>query len=137
MVTVLYLKNVQQFFPIGQDIVGSKELKGGALLFRTPRISACASHSSGFGEDREGFLSKACERLGGHRMDMAGRRLSTAPLSPRLALYFLLWTGDDEFKPRIQVLFDRPIETILAAGRHLGPGESGLIGIRIKEPYPP
>jgi hypothetical protein len=34
---------------------------------------------------------------------------------PRVPLYFLLWAGDEEFKPRLQVLFDRSIEEILAA----------------------
>jgi hypothetical protein len=34
---------------------------------------------------------------------------------PRVPLYYLLWVGDAEFKPRIQVLVDRSIEQILAA----------------------
>lgn len=112
MVAVLYLKNVQQLFPIGRDIVGSKELKEGHF-FSGPHEFRLAPLIERFGKDREGFI-KACERLGGQRMDMADAAYRLHPF-PRLALYFLLWTGDDEFKPRIQVLFDRPIETILAA----------------------
>ena len=112
MVTVLYLKNVQQLFPIGQDIVGSKELKEGHF-FSGPHEFRIAPLIQRFGENRAGFI-KACEKLGGQRMDMADAAYRLHPF-PRLALYFLLWTGDDEFKPRIQILFDRPIETILAA----------------------
>lgn len=112
MVTVLYLKNVQQLFPIGQDIVGSKELKEGHF-FSGPHEFRLAPLVHRFGEDREGFI-RTCERLGGHPLDMADAAFRLHPF-PRLALYFLLWTGDDEFKPRIQVLFDRPIEAILAA----------------------
>ena len=34
---------------------------------------------------------------------------------PRIHLYYLLWEGDDEFPPRLSVLFDRSIENVLAA----------------------
>lgn len=112
MVAVLYLKNVPQIFPIGQDIVGPKELKEGHF-FSGPHEFRLAPLVQRFGEDREGF-GRVCERLGGQRMDMADAAFRLHPF-PRLALYFLLWAGDHEFKPRIQVLFDRPIETILAA----------------------
>jgi len=30
-------------------------------------------------------------------------------------LYYLLWEGDEEFEPRISVLFDRSIESHLSA----------------------
>jgi hypothetical protein len=33
----------------------------------------------------------------------------------RIPLYYLLWEGDDEFKPRVNVLFDRSIEAVFAA----------------------
>ena len=112
MVTVLYLKNVQQIFPMGQDIVGAKELKEGHF-FSGPHEFRLAPLIQRFGEDRQGFI-RACKKLDGHPMDMADAAFRLLPF-PRLALYFLLWTGDSEFKPRIQVLFDRPIETILAA----------------------
>lgn len=47
-------------------------------------------------------------------VDMADAGFRLLPF-PRVPLYLLLWLGDDEFKPRIQVLFDRPIESLLAA----------------------
>jgi hypothetical protein len=112
MVSVLYIKNVRQLFPVGQDIVGPKELKEGHF-FAGPHEFRIAPLVQRFGEDREGFI-RVCENLGGHRMDMADAAFRLHPF-PRLALYFLLWTADAEFKPRMQVLFDRPIETILAA----------------------
>ena len=112
MVTVLYLKNVKVIFPLGQDIVGSKDLKE-SHFFSGPHEFRLAPLVHRFGDNLQSF-TKACESLGGRRMDMADAAFKLLPF-PRLALYFLLWTGDAEFKPRIQVLFDRPIETILAA----------------------
>jgi len=34
---------------------------------------------------------------------------------PRIPLYYLLWQGDEEFKPQVTVLLDRSIEKVLAA----------------------
>ena len=47
-------------------------------------------------------------------MDMADAAVQLLPF-PRVPLYFLLWRGDEEFRPRLQVLFDRSIENTLSA----------------------
>lgn len=112
LVTVLYLKNVQQVYPMGQDIVSAKELKEGHF-FTGPHVFRTDPLLNRFGQDLEGF-QKVCLALGAKPVEMADAAFQLMPF-PRLPLYFLLWTGDEEFKPRLQVLFDRAIESILPA----------------------
>ena len=53
-------------------------------------------------------------RLGGQLENMADAAACLWPF-PRIPLYFLLWQGDDEFPPRMRVLFDRSIDACLPA----------------------
>lgn len=112
LVTVIYLKNVQQLYPLGQDIVSERELKEGHF-FTGPHLFRTDPLINRFGQDVAGFAN-ACRTLGGSPLDMADAAFQLLPF-PRLPLYLLLWAGDEEFKPRLRVLFDRPIESILPA----------------------
>lgn len=112
LATVMYLKNVNAVYPLGRDIVGSKELKEGHF-FVGPHAFRTDLLLEKFSDDIDGFL-RAGEKLNGRPMDMADAAIQLLPY-PRVALYYLLWSGDAEFNPRIQVLFDRPIEKHLAA----------------------
>jgi hypothetical protein len=87
LLTLVYLNNVKTLHPLGREIVGIKDLKG----FRD-----------------------AAEYLAGHPVDMADAAYRLLPF-PRIPLYYLFWKGDDEFDPRISVLFDRSIEELLSA----------------------
>jgi len=112
LATVIYLKNVQQVYPLGQDIVSAKELKEGHF-FTGPHLFRTDPLLNRFGQDVAGFES-ACRTLGGKSMAMSDAAFQLLPF-PRLPLYFLLWAGDEEFRPRLQILFDRSIESILPA----------------------
>jgi Domain of unknown function (DUF3786) len=112
LATVIYLKNVQQIHPLGQDIVSAKELKEGHF-FTGPHRFRTDPLLNRFGQDVAGFEG-ACRALGGKPMAMADAAYQLLPY-PRLPLYFLLWAGDEEFTPRLRILFDRPIESILPA----------------------
>jgi hypothetical protein len=112
LVTVIYLINVKQAYPIGKDIVGTKDLKE-AHFFQGPHALKVGSLIERYGHDLKGFR-EAAEYLGGESLDMADAAYKLLPF-PRIPLYYLLWEGDDEFKPRINVLFDRSIEKIFAA----------------------
>ena len=112
LVTVMYLKNVHAVYPMGQDIVGTKDLKEGHFFVGPHEIRTQALLQR-FGSDPQGF-ARACQALGGRPMQMADAAYRLLPF-PRLALYYLLWADDGEFKPRLQVLFDRSIEQILPA----------------------
>ncbi len=112
LVTVMYLKNVNGIYPLGKEIVGVKDLKEGHF-FAGPHELRIDPLVQRFGYDTDGFRQMGVT-LNGLPMDMADVAFRLLPF-PRVPLYYLLWAGDDEFKPRIQVLFDRSIEKALAA----------------------
>ncbi len=110
--TVVYLKNVDGVYPLGRDIVGIPDLKQGSF-FTGPHELRTAAILKRFGDDPEGFR-KTGNALDGQALDLADAAVRLLPF-PRLPLYYLLWVGDDEFEPRLQVLFDRTIELFLPA----------------------
>jgi hypothetical protein len=112
LVTVMYLINVNDIHPIGRDIVGVKDLKEGHF-FQGPHALKTDSLLKRYGHDLNGFKQTA-EYLEGEPRDMADAAYRLSPF-PRIHLYYLLWEGDEEFEPRLTVLFDRSIENVLAA----------------------
>lgn len=112
LVTVLYLINVDDIYPVGKDIVGVKDLKE-AHFFQGPHALRTDPLLKRYGSDLQGFR-EAAEYLNGESKDMADAAYKLSPY-PRINLYFLLWQGDEEFSPQANVLLDRPIERVLAA----------------------
>jgi hypothetical protein len=112
LVSVLYLANVKDVYPLGRDIVGPKDLKEGHF-FQGPHELRIAPLVERYGRDARGFRQAAL-KLDGELLDMADVAARLKPF-PRLHLYYLLWEADDEFPARISVLFDRSIENVLAA----------------------
>ena len=112
LVTVMYLINVDAIHPIGKDIVGVNDLKEGHF-FQGPHELKTDSLLKRYGNDVCGF-GRAAEYLEGEPRDMADVAYRLSPF-PRIHLYYLLWQGDEEFEPRLTVLFDRSIEYVLAA----------------------
>lgn len=112
LVSVLYLSNVQDVYPLGRDIVGTKDLKEGHF-FQGPHELRTAPLVERYGKDLAGFR-QASIRLEGERLDLADASVRLKPF-PRLHLYYLLWQEDEEFPARMNVLFDRSIEKVLAA----------------------
>jgi hypothetical protein len=112
LVTVMYLLNVTEIYPMGRDIVGVKDLKEGHF-FQGPHTLKTDPLIERYGHDLKGFR-EAAGYLGGEATDMADASFKLLPF-PRIALYFLLWEGDEEFAPEVTVLFDRSIENVFAA----------------------
>ena len=112
LVTVMYLINVNDIYPIGKDIVGVNDLKEGHF-FRGPHALKTDPLIKRYGQDLKGFKQMA-EYLEGDARDMADAAYRLSPF-PRIHLYYLLWEGDEEYTPRLNVLFDRSIENVLAA----------------------
>jgi hypothetical protein len=112
LATVLYLINVKDVYPLGRDIVGPRDLKEGHF-FQGPHELKIAPLVERYGADLQGFR-KSAESLGGEPVEMADAAYRLKPF-PRVNLYYLLWEGDEEFKPRMSVLFERSIEETLAA----------------------
>ena len=112
LATVLYLINVKDVYPLGRNIVGPNDLKEGHF-FQGPHELKTAPLVERFGPDVQG-LRRAAEALRGEPVAMADAAYRLKPF-PRVHLYYLLWEGDEEFPPRMSVLFERSIEETLAA----------------------
>lgn len=112
LVTVIYLYHINGVYPLGKDRVGIQDLKE-RHFFTGPHELQTHSLLSRFGDDPDGFRI-AGEALKGKPMDLADVSFELRPF-PRVPLYFLFWYGDAEFKPRLQILLDRPTENYLAA----------------------
>lgn len=112
LATLVYFNSVNAFHPVGNDIVGLNELKE-AHFFQGPHTLRLEPLLERYGNDPDGFSATA-QYLGGQASDMADKAFQLNPF-PRIPLYYLLWQGDEEFKPGMSVLFDRSIEKTLAA----------------------
>ena len=112
LVALLYLNNVREFYPVGRDMVSASDLKEGHF-FQGPHEFKTAPLLERYGNDLKGF-KQAADYLEGEPLDMADAAYKFSPF-PRIPLYFLFWLGDEEFEPRITILFDRSIEAVFAA----------------------
>lgn len=112
LATAIYLNQVDGVYPLGQDIVGIADLKE-SHFFCGPHELRTQPLLARYGEDIEGFC-RAGAALKGHPRKMGDAAVELRPY-PRVPLYFLLWQGDAEFKPRLQVLLDRSIENYMPA----------------------
>jgi len=85
-----------------------------------------------FGNDPEAIRNPARE-LGGRKAEGADVAV-TVPVFPRVPVTVLFWKGDEEFPPRIQVLFDEtvvhylPTEDIILSSQMLSFRLIGLAG---------
>jgi hypothetical protein len=112
LVTLTYLNRVDAVLPLDRDIVGLQDLKE-SHFFTGPHELQTDPVLSRYGKDPEAF-QQAVASLDGRMTDMADAAGRLLPF-PRIPLYFLLWFADEEFPPRLRVLFDRSIESFLPA----------------------
>ena len=111
LLVLVYLLNAGPQL-LSRELVTAKELKT-AHFFQGPHELNVGGVLERFGRDLKGFR-KAAESLGGEAQSLADAAFKI-PALPKVPLYYLLWEGDDEFEPRISVLFDRSIESHLSA----------------------
>ncbi len=111
LLALVYLLRVQPVSLAG-EMIGVAQLRD-ARFFQGPHLLDTGKLVRRYGDDAGGF-SAAARRLGGRPLDMADAAFELRPF-PRIPLYYLLWEGDEEFAPRMSVLFDRSIEKHFAA----------------------
>ncbi len=92
---------------LDREIVGVNELKT-AHFFKGPHALKIQPLVERYGKNLEDF-KKAAEEIGGDPLDMADVAYMFHAF-PKVPLYYLFWEGDEEFQPRLTVLFDRSIE---------------------------
>jgi hypothetical protein len=111
LVCLVYLLNVRPE-PITYEMISVQELKT-AHFFTGPHELKVKPLLKRYGNDLAGF-KQAAEGIGGEVLDLADAAYKILAF-PKVPLYYLLWAGDDEFDPRLSILFDRSIEHHLAA----------------------
>ena len=108
---LVYLLNVTPAL-LSNEMISVNDLKD-AHFFQGPHTLKTGPILERYGNDIEGFKA-AADNLGGRPVELADAAYRLTPL-PKIPFYYLLWEGDEEFKPHLSVLFDRSIENHLSA----------------------
>ncbi|MFO7560098.1 MAG: DUF3786 domain-containing protein [Desulfobacterales bacterium] len=111
LLTVVYLLQITSA-PLRQELVSEKDFKY-AHFFQGPHELETRSLLKRFGRNISAF-KMAAERVGGRPFPRSDAGYVFSPF-PKVLLYYLLWEGDEEFEPRLSILFDRSIENFFAA----------------------
>ncbi len=94
------------------DLIPYKEIPGGMMYAGVFNKRATDPLIKAFGQAPGRFL-EAGKAMGGEATDFGDASFSLKVL-PRVSITFVLWRGDEEFPPSIQVLFDRSIDRYLS-----------------------
>jgi len=97
-----YLLGAKEIESLGRWVM-MKDLKGGRGFAQSHPLPL-EGIMERFGRDREGFVQKG-RSLGGKVFKFGDASILLKPL-PRIPMLFVLWEGDEEFPPRLNVLFD-------------------------------
>jgi len=108
---LVYLLNVGPEC-LSQEMVGVEGLKD-AQFFHGPHKLMVQPLLDRYADDLDGFKGIA-EGLGGESLELADAACRVWAF-PKIPIYYLFWKGDEEFEPRLSILFDRSIECHLPA----------------------
>jgi hypothetical protein len=110
LMVLVYLNEAKDIKPT-HTWVSEKDLKGGSTFFRGPHSLQVEGLLNLFGKDPELFF-KTGKKLGGSEI-LYGDKGFALEVFPKIPLAYILWNGDAEFLPKINVLFDSTIESHL------------------------
>ena len=89
--------------------ISEKDLKGGSTFFRGPHSSQVGEAEDLYGKNPEAFL-KSGKKLDGNEI-LYGDKGFALEVFPKVPLACIRWKGDEEFPPKIGVLFDSAIQS--------------------------
>jgi hypothetical protein len=110
LMVLVYLTEAKDIQPV-HSWVSEKDLKGGSTFFRGPHRLHVDELEALYGKNPEAFL-RAGRSLGGSEIFYGDKGFALEAL-PKVPLAYILWRGDEEFPPRIGVLFDSTIQSHL------------------------
>lgn len=90
--------------PLSGSLVKPSHTSEGRMFFAGAHALPLGRLVRRYGNDAGRFLGKGYE-LGGERLDFADASLRLLPF-PRVPVVLLLWTGDEEFPARADLLYD-------------------------------
>ncbi len=121
LLLLMYLLRSMHIDPSGKW-VSEKELPGGANFFTGPHRLPAEALEKRYGADVEGFRRR-CQMLGGRALGYGDASFAFVPLAC-IPLACVLWGQDEEFPPRVTLLFDSTIEFQLPLDMVLALGHS-------------
>jgi len=107
IILITYLLNSQKI-PLAEKIVAPSSLSGGKNFFQGSHRLPIEPLVERYGRDRKGFLDRGSS-LGATQKDYGDVALAFTAL-PRVPVVMVLWEADDEFPPRLSVLFDATVD---------------------------
>jgi hypothetical protein len=110
LMTLVYLTEAKETKPT-HTWVSEKDLVGGSTFFRGLHGLQVAALEELYGKDPAAFLT-AGRKLGGSEILYGDKGLALA-VFPKVPLAYVLWKGDEEFPPKVGVLFDSTIQSHL------------------------
>lgn len=111
MTALSYFKAVDRLFPIGKDLISTRDMEQ-RLYFRGDHELSMEPILKRFAKEPEDFI-QAIKILKGRILDMADLACVLFPF-PRIPVYYLFWDLSGSHEPRLSILFDRSIESLLA-----------------------
>jgi hypothetical protein len=106
IILLTYLINAQEQ-PLLDKLVAGSSLKGGKCFFTGAHGFPLDPLVAQYGRDFKGFLERGLS-LGAQQVRYGDAALQFLAL-PRVPVVMVLWQGDEEFPPRLSVLFDASI----------------------------
>jgi hypothetical protein len=107
IILITYLLSAREI-PLADRLVAVGSLKGGKCFFEGPHSFPLDPLIEQYGRNVEGFLDKGLF-LGGLQ-EGYGDVSVRFPAFPHVPVVMVLWRGDEEFLPRLSVLFDASID---------------------------
>ncbi len=107
LMVLVYLTEAKDVKPT-HTWISEKDLKGGPTFFRGPHRLQVEELINLVGDSPETFL-KVGKKMGGSEI-LFGDKGFALHVFPKVFLAYILWKGDEEFPPKINVLFDSTVE---------------------------
>ncbi len=131
-IIVLHYFGTADGSPMANEHISFKEVKEAMLYLPKFEQRAVAPLLGRFGASPEQIL-EAAQKLGGKKEDL-GDFSVTVPVFPRVPITLVFWKQDEEFEPRLSILFDRtvlrylPTEDIVLSAQMMAYRLIGLAG---------
>jgi len=110
LMVLFYLTEAREIKPT-HTWVSEKDLKGGFTFFQGPHSLQVRELEDLYGKNPDAFF-KAGKNLGGYEI-LYGDKGFALEVFHKVPLAYILWKGNEEFPPKIKVLFDSTIESHL------------------------
>jgi hypothetical protein len=107
VILLTYLLNAQEV-PLVDRLVAVGSLKGGKCFFQGPHSFPLDPLIEQYGHDSKAFLDRGLS-LGATQEDYGDVSLRF-PALPRVPVVMVLWKADEEFPPRLSVVFDATVD---------------------------